>query len=160
MSDPAQASAGARLVAAVERLFPAFAADPIDGAQSRGNAAVLVIEPSGRVHGRVFGDDPAAGARCLGLAQRKLLQVWRSGHATGEFETLVYSGRLDETTFGLQRPDLIGWEGGVPLEDADGALHAAAFSGFRGVSDVAILAQAAPAAGLRVRRSAGDAGAS
>jgi hypothetical protein len=77
--------------------------------------------------------------------------VWRTGYYTGRFEELVYAGKLDEGTFGLQRPDLIGWEGGVPLLAADGRLIATAFSGFRGVKDVEILERAAKAIGLRVK---------
>jgi glc operon protein GlcG len=149
---PAPAS-GARLIDEVERLFPEFLQDPIDREQSRGNAAVAVIEPGGRIHGRIFGDDPARGQWCLGIAHRKLAQVWRTGYATGHFEELVYAGRLDESKFGVNRPDFIGWEGGVPLEDASGRLFAAAFSGFRGIKDIQILSRAAPAAGLRVRRN-------
>ena len=82
---------------------------------------------------------------------RKVLQVWRTGHYTGRFEELVYAGKLDESAFGVQRPDFIGWEGGVPLLAPDGRLVAAAFSGFRGVKDIEILERAAVAVGLRLK---------
>ncbi len=131
------------LVAEVIRLFPEFMLDPVDAAQCRGNAAVLAIEPGGRIVGHLFGADRDRVQWCLGIAHRKVAQVWRTGHATGRFEELVYSGMLDEGAFGVNRPDFVGWEGGVPLRTAEGALLAAAFSGFRGCNDVAILRRAA-----------------
>lgn len=133
------------LVAEVIRLFPEFMQDPVDSAQCRGNAAVVVIAPDGRVVGHIFGTERERGQWCYGIANRKVLQVWRTGHPTGRFEELVYSGKLDECAFGVNRPDFIGWEGGVPLCCADGAPLAAAFSGFRGCNDVAILKRAAAA---------------
>ena len=48
---------------------------------------------------------------------------------------------------GFSRPDFIGWEGGVALFQPDGALMAAAFSGFRGEKDVEIIERAAKAVG-------------
>lgn len=140
-----------RLVAEVIRLFPSFLEDPIDREQSRGNAALCVIAPDGRISGQIFGDDKARGECCLGIAIRKVKQVWRTGYATGRFEELVYSGKLDEGQFGINRPDFIGWEGGVPLVLEDGRLLAVAFSGFRGFNDVNIVTTAAASIpGLRV----------
>jgi hypothetical protein len=110
---------------------------------SRGNAAVCVIDPAGRVFGRMFGEDQAKRRWCFGIVNRKVIQVWSTGYATGRFEELVYAGKLDEGKFGLSRPDFIGWEGGVALQLADGSLMAAAFSGFRGVKDVEIVERAA-----------------
>jgi len=146
------ASLGARLIDEVTRLFPLFLEDPVDQEHSQGSAAVAVIEPAGRIHGQIFGEDKVRGRVALGIATRKLIQVWCTGYATGHFEELVYAGKLNEGDFGVNRPDFIGWEGGVPLELADGTLLAAAFSGFRGVKDIEILVRAAAAVhGLRVR---------
>jgi len=131
--------------AEILRLFPFFLEDPIDLAQSQGNAAFLLLGPEGTLHGHVFGKDTARGLWCLGIAQRKLTQVTRTGYPTGRFEELVYSGKLDEGQFGVHRPDLIGWEGGVPFMLPDGTRISAAFSGFRGINDVAILISAASA---------------
>ena len=154
MQATVSASSGALLIDEVTRLLPSFLDDPIERENSRGNAAVVVIEPSGRIHGRIFGEDKSRGRWCYGIASRKLIQVWSTGYATGQFEELVYAGKLDESKFCLERPDLIGWEGGVPLELADGSLLAAAFSGFRGVKDIEILTRAALAVpGLRLRRN-------
>ena len=143
---------GEQLVDEIERLLPSFLEDPIDGPQSKGNAAFLVIDPSGRTFGRIFGPDQDRGRWCFGIAGRKVIQVWRTGYATGEFERLVYAGKIDEGPTGVNRPDFIGWQGGVPLEDATGALYAAAFSGFRGIKDIEIIEKAtACVPGLRVR---------
>jgi hypothetical protein len=142
-----------QLVDEIAKLVPAFLQDPIDGEQSKGNAVVLVIDGEGRTFGRIFGTDRDKGRWCYGIASRKVAQVWRTGYATGEFEKLVYEGRLDEGSFGVNRPDFIGWQGGVPLEGPDRALIAAAFSGFRGIKDIEIIEKAsASVPGLRVRR--------
>jgi len=141
-----------QLIEEIEKLVPSFLEDPIDGAQSKGNAAFLVIDPSGRTYGRIVGTDADRGRWCFGIASRKVIQVWRTGYATGEFERLVYAGKIDEGPTGVNRPDFIGWQGGVALEDSGGALYAAAFSGFRGIKDVEIVEKAAARVpGLRVR---------
>lgn len=140
------------LATEIDRLFPLFLEDPVDLAQSGGNAAYCLLGPEGNLLGRVFGRDQTRGHWCLGIAQRKLLQVSRTGYPTGRFEELVYAGKLEEGRFGLNRPDFIGWEGGVPLFLEDGRLLAAAFSGFRGFNDVAIITRAAAAIpGLSLR---------
>jgi len=155
MSSVNSHSPGALLIDEVTRLFPRFLEDPIDLQHSRGCAAVAVIEPTGQIHGRIFGDDKQQGRVFFNIVCRKVVQVWGTGYATGHFEKLVYAGKLDESQFGVNRPDFIGWEGGVPFELADGSLVAAAFSGFRGAKDVEILIRAATAvAGLRVRQNA------
>jgi glc operon protein GlcG len=141
-----------QLIAQVIRLYPSYITDPLDVQWNHGNAAAVVIEPDGDFHGHIFGDDKAIGQKCHQIATRKVLQVWRTGYPTGRFEELVYTGKLNENSFGLQRPDLIGWEGGVPILAPDGRLIAAAFSGFRGIKDVEILQRAAEAVGLQMKR--------
>ena len=151
---PATASTtpGAQLIDEVARLFPVFLEDPVEREFSQGVGAVAVIEPNGRIHGQIFGNDKVRGRVSLGIAMRKLSQGWCTGYATGHFEELVYSGQLDDGKFGVPRPDFIGWEGGVPLEAADGSLFAVAYSGFHGVKDIEILVRAAAAVpGLKVR---------
>jgi glc operon protein GlcG len=139
----------ASLIERVIGLYPEYLQDPLDRDRNGGNAAAFALGPDGAIHGHSFGDDPALRQKVYLIGSRKLLQVWRTGHATGTFEELVYAGKLDETAFGLQRPDLIGWQGGIPLYTPDGALIAAAFSGFRGIKDVEILQRAAALVGLR-----------
>jgi len=141
-----------RIIDEVIRLYPEYAADPLDTQWNKGNATVMVIEPDGALTGHLFGTDRDIGQKCYEIATRKVMQVWRTGYLTGRFEELVYSGQLDENSFGVQRPNLIGWEGGVPIMAEDGRLIAAAFSGFRGVKDIEILERAAAAVGLKVKR--------
>jgi uncharacterized protein GlcG (DUF336 family) len=141
-----------KLVDGVARIFPELLADPIETAMSSGNAALCVIDDSGRVYGQIFGVDKARGRGCFVYAQRKVVQVWMTGYATGRFEELVYARKLDDKPFGLNRPDFVGWQGGVPLVFTDGSLLAAAFSGFRGEKDIEIIRRAAAAIpGLSVK---------
>jgi len=150
---PMPESYAEKLVAEVVRLFPSFMEDPIDREMSKGNAAVVVIEPDGAIRGHIFGQDRAKGRWCFGIANRKVTQVWSTGYHTGRFEELVYAGKLDEGQFGISRPDFIGWQGGVPLLTPDGQLIAAAFSGIRGINDIAIVERAAEAVpGLKIKR--------
>jgi glc operon protein GlcG len=141
-----------QLIAEVIHLYPLYITNPLDVQWNHGNAAAVVVEPDGDFHGHIFGNDKDVGQKCYQIATKKVLQVWRTGYPTGRFEELVYTGKLNEGSFGVQRPDLIGWEGGVPILATDGRLIAAAFSGFRGVKDVEILERAAEAIGLRVKR--------
>jgi glc operon protein GlcG len=142
-----------QLVEEISRLVPEFLQDPVDAQMSGGNAAVAVIDETGLVRGRIFGKDKAKGRWCFGIVNRKVIQVWSTGYATGHFEELVYSGRLDDSPFGISRPDFIGWQGGVPLLLENGSLVAAAFSGFRGEKDVEIVERAASRIPtLRVKR--------
>jgi uncharacterized protein GlcG (DUF336 family) len=141
-----------KLVAEVIRLFPSFMQDPTDWEMSKGNAAVVVIESDGTIRGHIFGNDHVKGRWCFGIANRKVTQVWSTGYHTGRFEELVYAGKLDEGKFGVNRPDFIGWQGGVPLLTPEGKLIAAAFSGIRGINDIAIVERAAEAVpGLTVK---------
>lgn len=141
-----------RLVEEVAALMPVFLEDPVDFEMSKGNAALCVIDAEGNIHGRIFGDDKAKARWVFNIVNRKAIQVWSTGYATGRFEELVYSGKVDEGTYGVNRPDFIGWEGGVPLLLADGSLMAAAFSGFRGFNDIAIIERAAAKLGIRVKK--------
>jgi hypothetical protein len=141
-----------QLIAHVVRLYPSYIAEPLDVQWNHGNAAAVVIEPGGDFHGHIFGDDKDIGQKCYQVATRKVLQVWRTGYRTGRFEELVYAGKLNEGNFGVQRPDFIGWEGGIPLLAHDGRPIAAAFSGFRGEKDIEILERAADAVGLSIKR--------
>jgi glc operon protein GlcG len=119
---------------------------------SGGNAAFAVIDGNGLVRGRIFGTNKAKARWCFGIVNRKVIQVWSTGYATGRFEELVYGGQLDDEPFGINRPDFIGWRGGVALLVGDGSLLAAAFSGFRGEKDVEIIERAARnIPGLRIK---------
>jgi glc operon protein GlcG len=137
-----------RLTHEVKRLYPEYARDPEDIRWNKGNGVFLSLGPDGSLRGQVFGDDRAIQHTCHEIAVRKLLQVWRTGYHTGRFEELVFAGKLDEGQFGIAKPTFIGWEGGVPLVTPDGRRLAAAFSGFRGTSDIALIERAAVAAGL------------
>ena len=120
---------------------------------AQGNAALLIIDSQGNCVGRIFGSNKNRGRNCFATVQRKANQVWITGYATGRFEELVYAKKLDDSAFGINRPDFIGWEGGVPLLLADGSLLAAAFSGFRGEKDIEIIEKAAASLpDVRVKR--------
>jgi glc operon protein GlcG len=137
-----------KLTAEVIRLYPEYAKNPEDIQWNKGNGVFLCIGTDGAIRGHVFGPDQDIQQKCYEIAVRKVLQVWRTGYHTGRFEELVYAGKLDEGKFGVQKPTLIGWEGGVPLRTPDGLLVAAAFSGFRGIMDIEIIERAATAVGL------------
>lgn len=137
-----------KLTTEVIRLYPEYARNPDDIRWNKGNGVFVCIGPDGAIRGRVFGDNQEIQHKCYEIAVRKVLQVWRTGYHTGRFEELIFSGKLDEGAFGVQKPTYIGWEGGVPLLTSDGQRVAAAFSGFRGVMDIEIIERAALAAGL------------
>ena len=125
----------------VDRLIPVYAANPLD-AFAEGNVAVCIIDGEGRVHGRIWGTDKVRGRQYFRLAWIKASQVWITGMKTGEYERKLFNGEFDESVYGIQMPDLVGWEGGQPLTLPDGTTLSVGFSGFRGVNDLDIMVKA------------------
>ena len=103
---------------------------------------LLIITEGGHIFGRMFGDNNHRRRGTCRVAWQKATQVWMTGQATGQFEKQVYGAGVDPGKFGLQHPDLIGWEGGLPVVAADGTKIAVAMSGFTGATDCAIIRQA------------------
>ena len=130
-----------KLILEVENLIPEYRKNPDDDMWSKGNVAICLISEDGFIMGKVFGDDKGKQKHYLGMAQRKALQVWLTNEATGTFEKKIYSGELDESKYTIQKPEYIGWEGGIPL-DFKGIKFAAGFSGFQGIHDIEIVKKA------------------
>ena len=127
----------------VAKLLPEFLEVTEDFNISRGNCALSMLNARGESCGRVFGDFAPRQRECAQIAWKKANQVWLTGYATGAFETLVYAKEIDESQFGLARPEYIGWIGGLEAKTRDGERLVLAFSGMRGEQDVAILRRAA-----------------
>lgn len=122
--------------------IPDYQNDEADWGKCQGNVAVCIIDDAGNIYGKIWGQDKIKGRRYYDIAYRKASQVWITGYKTGEYEKLVYNKKLDYKDFGIELPDLMGWEGGQPiLLDPDTKLSCG-FSGFRGVSDIAIVKKA------------------
>jgi glc operon protein GlcG len=134
-------------IAAVEKLLPGFLANPADKAIADGNVALLIIDETGHMWGRLLGTDRHRQRGSSKIAWQKATQVWLTNIATGRFEELVYSRQLDPGPFGIMNPDFIGWFGGLPATLADGTKLALAFSGMRGENDAEIMRQAAAQVG-------------
>jgi hypothetical protein len=126
----------------VEKLVSEFRKDKIDFGVNEGNAAVFVMGPDGEVFGRTFGTDRPKCRDTATTAWKKVSQVWLTRIATGEYEKKVYNGDVAWYSFGIMKPDLIGWEGGIPGILSDGTEVALGFSGFRGEKDAELLEKA------------------
>jgi uncharacterized protein GlcG (DUF336 family) len=137
-----------KIISAVESLIPAYLSNPEDKNIGNGNLAICIIDEQGVVHGKLFGTDKNRKRQSYKIAWIKASQVWITGLKTGEFETLAYSGKIDEDKFGIMRPDYIGWEGGQPITLRDGTKLSVGFSGFRGTSDLEIVVKAIEKANL------------
>jgi uncharacterized protein GlcG (DUF336 family) len=138
-----------KLFVEIERLLPKYSVVPEDARVNEGNVAVIVIGKEGDVHGRFFGSDRIRLRDTAGTAWKKASQVWLTGVATGEYERRVYNGEVEWWRFGVMKPDLVGWEGGLPVCLDDGTPVSIGFSGFRGETDVALLREALAAIGIR-----------
>lgn len=150
---PAELTATAtHLIVEIEQLIPACMQNPEDRDNSHGNVSLLIIAEGGQMFGRMFGTDNRVRRGTSRIAWQKATQVWMTHQATGRFEQQVYGpGNVDPGQFGLQHPDLIGWEGGLPVVAEDGTKLAVAMSGFSGKTDCAIIRQAvANVPGLRM----------
>ena len=131
-----------RLIAAVENRVPDYLAVEADRTLNHGNCALCIIDDTGEVHGKMFGTDKIRQRQCFRVAWTKASQVWITGLKTGEFEALVYAGKIDEHNYGISRPDFIGWEGGQPIPLDGQTKLSVGFSGFRGTSDLEIVRKA------------------
>jgi uncharacterized protein GlcG (DUF336 family) len=131
-----------KLIAAVERRIPAYLAVEADRRINEGNCALCIIDEKGEIHGKMFGADKIRQRHSFRIAWIKASQVWITGLKTGEYEKLVFAGKIDEHKYGIIRPDFIGWEGGQPIVLNAQTKLSAGFSGFRGTSDLEIVQKA------------------
>jgi uncharacterized protein GlcG (DUF336 family) len=127
----------------VGRLLIEVLKTPEDYKASEGNCALCIMNAAGETCMRLYGSNPVRQRQTAFNAHKKALQVWLTGYATGTFETMVYTNQISEKQFGLARPELIGWLGGVEAKTSTGERLILAFSGVRGEQDVGILKQAA-----------------
>lgn len=134
-----------QLIAEIEKRIPACMQNPEDRDNSNGNVTLMIIAEGGEIFGRMFGDNNARRRGTSRIAWQKATQVWMTAQATGRFEQQVYGKNVDPGKFGLMHPDLIGWQGGLPVVTKDGTKLAVAMSGFTGVTDCNIIRQAVAA---------------
>jgi glc operon protein GlcG len=130
------------IIAAVEKRVPEYLAVEADRKLNDGNSALCILDAVGGVHGKMFGTDKIRQRQCFRVAWTKASQVWITGLKTGEFEKLVYTGKVNEHQYGIIRPDFIGWEGGQPIVMDKQTKLSVGFSGFRGTSDLEIVQKA------------------
>ena len=130
------------LIAAAEKRVPEYLAIDEDRNNNNGNCAICIVDAAGNAHGKMFGADKIRQRQSFRIAWIKASQVWITGLKTGEYETLVYAGKIDEDKYGISRPDLIGWEGGQPIVVDGQTTLSVGFSGFRGTSDLEIVQKA------------------
>ncbi|MES2520798.1 MAG: hypothetical protein V4585_21975 [Bacteroidota bacterium] len=123
--------------------IPAFENSPEDWGISAGNVAVCIIDDAGNIYGKIWGNDKVRGRGFYDVAYRKASQVWITGYKTGEYERLVFTDQLNHEDFGIELPDLMGWEGGQPIQLDTTTRISCGFSGFKGVNDLAIVKKAA-----------------
>ena len=131
-----------QFISNIEELVPVYMATPEDQAKAKGVASLCLIGEDGQVYGKIFGTDKLRGRESFKIAWAKASQVWITGMKTNEYERKVFTGEIDYHTFGIPLPDLVGYEGGQPITLSDGTKLAVGFSGFRGGSDLEIVARA------------------
>ncbi len=132
----------AKIIEESEKLIPYYLKNEEDERIANGNVSVCIIDPEGRVYGRMFGTNKIRARESFRVAWTKASQVHITGMKTGQYEKLAFNNEIDENKFGIERPDYIGWEGGQPITLADGTVLAVGFSGFRGVVDLEIVVKA------------------
>ena len=123
--------------------IPGYKNSEADWNISAGHVAVCIIDDEGNIYGKMWGDDKLKGRRYFDIAYRKASQVWITGYKTGEYERMVFADKLNYRDFGIELPDLMGWEGGQPTQLDAETLICCGFSGFQGVNDLGIVTKAA-----------------
>jgi uncharacterized protein GlcG (DUF336 family) len=131
-----------QLIIEIEKLIPFYMQNDEDRAKANGNVALCIIDNDGVISGKVFGTDKIRGREAFRVAWTKVSQVWITGMPTGEFEKQVFNNDIQEETYGIRKPDYIGWIGGQPVTLNDGTTFSVGFSGFRGVTDLEIITKA------------------
>ncbi len=123
----------------IDRKIPEYKNSEEDWKISQGNVAVCIIDESGNIYGKIWGNDKLQGRKYFDVAYRKASQVWITGYKTGEFERLIFTDKLNYREFGIPLPELMGWEGGQPIRLDDTTIISCGFSGFKGTSDLKIV---------------------
>ena len=123
--------------------IPSYKNSEADWKISQGNVAICIIDDSGNVYGKIWGTDKLKGRRYFDVAYRKASQVWITGYPTNEYERLVFTDQINYKDFGIELPDLMGWQGGQPIQLDTDTRISCGFSGFKGVNDLAIVKDAA-----------------
>lgn len=131
-----------KLFDGIEKLIPLYMEMPEEKNISLGNLAVCIIDDNGMVYGKMFGTDKPRLRRSYRIAWTKASQVWLTGVKTGDYERMVFNREVAENANGIEAPDLIGWQGGQPLELKNGKKLSVGFSGFRGITDLEIMVRA------------------
>ncbi len=131
-----------QFISEVEKLLPTCMANPPDRDNSLGNVTLFIVAEDGQLFGRMFGTDNVRRRGTCRIAWQKATQVWMTGMATGRYEEQVYAKQVDPSKYGINHPDFIGWDGGLPVVAADGTKLAVAMSGFTGETDCRIIREA------------------
>ena len=105
-----------KIFESISAQIPSYKNSEADWNISQGNTAVCIIDDSGNVYGKIWGNDKLKGRKFFDIAYRKASQVWITGYKTGEYEKLVSSDKLNYRDFGIELPDLMGWQGGQPIQ--------------------------------------------
>lgn len=126
----------------IENLIPGYMENPIDKNIAEGNVAVCMIDETGNIYGKMYGENRARARQSFKIASTKAMQVWLTGTKTGEYERQVFTKEIAENAHGIEAPELIGWEGGQPVKLKNGDIISVGFSGFRGIIDLEIMQRA------------------
>ncbi|MEO6328539.1 MAG: hypothetical protein ABIO55_06395 [Ginsengibacter sp.] len=132
-----------KMFESISAQIPGFETSEKDWSISAGNVAVCIIDDNGNIYGKIWGSDKLRGRKYYDVAYRKASQVWITGYRTGEYERLVFSDKLNYRDFGIELPDLMGWDGGQPIQLNADTRISCGFSGFKGINDLAIVKKAA-----------------
>jgi len=131
-----------RIISEAEKLIPHYMNTEEDRRIANGSCAICIIDSDGMIYGKMYGTNVIRARESFRVAWTKASQVHITGYKTGEFEKLAFNKEIDEKSFGIERPDYIGWVGGQPLVLKDGTKLSVGFSGFRGIIDLEIVAKA------------------
>ena len=131
-----------KMFESITRQIPYYKDSAADWSISEGNVAVCIMDEAGNIYGKIWGNDKIRGRKYFDIAYRKASQVWITGYKTGEYEKLVFADVLNYKDFGIELPDLMGWEGGQPIQLDTETSISCGFSGFKGINDLGIVEKA------------------
>ena len=132
----------ARIIQEAGKLIPSYMINEEDKRIANGSVAICILDADGNIYGKMFGTNKIRARESFRVAWTKASQVHLTGMKTGEFEKLAFNKEIDEKSYGIERPDYIGWVGGQPITLKDGTKLSVGFSGFRGIVDLEIVLKA------------------
>jgi glc operon protein GlcG len=109
---------------------------------ANGSCAICIIDSEGMIYGKLYGNNVIRAREAYRVAWTKQARFISPDTKRVNSKSWHSIKKIDEKSFGIERPDYIGRVGGQPLVLKNGTKLSVGFSGFRGIIDLEIVNKA------------------